>query len=233
MMPLWEDPRVQRGMEKLLKLRRERQAVGDPPIGWKLALAGPAFQQKLKLTGPLVGYLPKSGARQSGDEVSLAGWVKPAAEPEIAVYLGQDLPAGADRAAAQAAIGKLGPAIELVDLERPPEDVEFVLSGNVAHRHVVLGPARAAAVESLLGRVSRRGAEVGRTSDLQALTGNLVDLVLHVANCVGAFGERLRAGEVVICGSVVPPVIIEADEKQFGFALDPVGEVTVRFARKT
>jgi 2-keto-4-pentenoate hydratase len=41
----------------------------------------------------------------------------------------------------------------------------------------------------------------------------------------------LRAGEVVICGSVVPPVAIEADETEFGFALDPVGEVSVRFGR--
>jgi hypothetical protein len=36
---------------------------------------------------------------------------------------------------------------------------------------------------------------------------------------------------VVICGSIVPPVTIDADETEFGYALDPVGEISVRFER--
>src|SRR5690606_19030352 len=231
MKKLWEDPRVQRGMEKLLRLREERRAAGDAPIGWKLAFAAPAFQQQLQLNGPLVGYLPKSGARQSDEEISLAGWVKPVAEPEIAVYLDRDIPGGADRAAVQAAIAKLGPAIEMVDLQSPPRDVEQILAGNIAHRHVILGPAQAVSIDALSGRAFRRGAEVARTSEVEALTGDIVDLVRHVVNYLAAFGERLRAGELVICGSIVPPMPIDADEREFGFALDPVGEVRVRFAQ--
>jgi 2-keto-4-pentenoate hydratase len=225
----WEDPRVQRGMEKLFAKRRELTAAGDQPVGWKIAFAAPAFQQSLNLNGPLIGFLPKSAARQSGEEISLAGWVKPVAEPEVAVYLGTDLPGGSDRAAAEAAIAKLGPAIEMVDLQQPPTDVEVLLTGNISHRHVVLGPAQAASIDSLTGRAFRRGAEFARTSEVQALTGDIVDLVRYVADYLAGFGERLRAGELVICGSIMPPVPIEADEKEFGFALDPIGEVRARF----
>ena len=48
--------------------------------------------------------------------VSLAGWHKPVAEPEIAVHMGRDLPGAAGRATAIAAIAALGPAIELAGL---------------------------------------------------------------------------------------------------------------------
>jgi len=48
---------------------------------------------------------------------------------------------------------------------------------------------------------------------------------------LAAFGERLTAGEVIITGSVVPPLTIEPDERDIAFALDPVGAISVRFTR--
>jgi 2-keto-4-pentenoate hydratase len=77
----------------------------------------------------------------------------------------------------------------------------------------------------------RRGAEFARTTDPQANTGRWIDIVSHVANVLAAFGERLRAGEVIITGSVVPPIAIEPDETGLAFALDPVGAVSVSFKR--
>src|SRR6267142_2230896 len=71
---------------------------------------------------------------------------KPVAEPEVAVHIGRDVAAGADRATASAAIAGISPAIEIVDLHAPPEDPEKILSHNIYQRHVVLGgagPARA------------------------------------------------------------------------------------------
>jgi hypothetical protein len=53
-------------------------------------------------------------------------------------------------------------------------------------------------------RVTRNGEEEAATADATEATGDPVDLVLHVANTVGEAGVTLRAGEVVICGSVVP-----------------------------
>jgi 2-keto-4-pentenoate hydratase len=225
----WEDPRVQRGMKALLKLRQERIAAGDKPIGWKVAFGGKGVQEKLGIGAPLVGFLTQGGAVDSGGSVSLAGWKNPLLEPEIAAYMGRDLSAGADRAATEAAIGKIGPVFELIDSERPPENVEWILSGNIAHRHVVLGPSAAGTNGNLSGRIFRRGAEFARADDAQALSGDVVTLVGHVADYLAAFGERLRAGDIVICGSIVPPIPVDPDEDSIRYALDPVGEVTVRF----
>ncbi len=80
--------------------------------------------QRLDIAGPLVGFVMQEASIASGGTVSLAGWTNPIAEPEVAVYIGKDLAAGADRATTQAAIAALGPAIELTDLTFPPDEVE-------------------------------------------------------------------------------------------------------------
>jgi 2-keto-4-pentenoate hydratase len=91
-------------------------------------------------------------------------------------------------------------------------------------------PARAgSSADGLTCRIIRRGAESARTTDPQANTGRWIDIVRHVADVLAAFGERLRAGEIIITGSVVAPLAIEPDEDAIAFALDPVGNVSVRF----
>src|SRR6478752_609894 len=78
-------------------------------------------------------------------------------------------------------------------------------------------------------RIIRRGAETARTTDPQANTGEWIGIVRHVADVLAAFGERLRAGEIIITGSVVPPLAIEPDEDAIAFEVDPIGGITVRF----
>lgn len=235
MAAMWDDPRIARGMTEQLAKRRARIAAGDAPLGWKVGFGAPAAMEKFGITAPLVGYLLQSGRLASGATVSLAGWTKPIAEPEIAVTIGHDLAPGGDRAAAAAAIVALTPAFEFADAELPFDDPEAILEVNIFQRHVVLGPSdpmRAGGnTAGLTGRVTRDGKESGRTSDPEANTGNIVDIVRHVADLLGAFGERLRAGEIIITGSVVAPLLIEPAEKQLRFDLDPIGSVSVGFAR--
>jgi 2-keto-4-pentenoate hydratase len=83
----------------------------------------------------------------------------------------------------------------------------------------------------LTSRVTRRGAEASRTTDLEALTGGLPDTVAHVANTLAAFGEKLSAGDVIITGSIMPPIMIEADETELSHAVEPIGTVSVKFGR--
>jgi 2-keto-4-pentenoate hydratase len=227
----WEDPRIARGMRVQLAHRRARIEAGDRPIGWKVGFGAPAAMATLGISAPLVGHLLESGLI-TGGHASFKGWSKPVVEPEIAVYIGNDLPDGGTRAQAAAAIAALGAAFELADLQFPPEDAERIVSENIYQRHVLLGPrdtSRAGGnVGGLIGRVLRNGGEVARTSDPQANTGNVVDLVHHVAQVLAAFGERLRAGEVIITGSIVPPLLTEQSDKEVVLELEPVGRVSVQ-----
>jgi 2-keto-4-pentenoate hydratase len=232
-MSIRDDPRIVRGMTAQLALRRQRLDAGDKPLGWKVGFGAPAILAQFKISGPLVGFLTHNARVASGDVVSLAGWVKPVAEPEVAVHIGRDVAADADRDTAAAAIAGISPAIEIVDFSSPPEDPEPILAGNIYQRHVVLGgpaPARTgSASDGLTCRIIRRGAEFARTSNPRANTGEWIDIVRHVADVLAGFGERLRAGEIIITGSVVPPLAIEPDEDGIAFELDPVGGVSVRF----
>jgi 2-keto-4-pentenoate hydratase len=234
-MNAWDDPRIARGMEKQLATRRARIAAGEKPIGWKVGLGAPPAMERLKIRAPLIGFMMEKSLLENGAAASLAGWTKPVAEPEVAVHMGKDLAGGTDRVAAIAAIAGIGPAIELADLNPPPDDVEVVLAANIFHRHVLLGKSdssRAGAkLDGISGHVFRRGALAARQDNVEQLIGEMIGIVMHVAGTLEAYGEKLRADDVIITGSIVPPLFIEPDETEFSYALEPVGGLSVRFTR--
>ena len=229
----WDDPRIKRGMQQQLRWRRELLAAGKAPLGWKLAFGGPAALERLRINAPLVGFLMADAVVASGSTISFAGWKKPAAEPELTVYLGKDLSSGADRETTMGAIAGLGAAIELADVDHPPDDVEGTLARNIYQRHVILGGCDATRpggnLSGLNARVFRSGAEIANTSDLQALTGELISTVGHVANLLAHFGETLRAGQIIIAGSITLPIWVQPGET-IGFHLEPLNPIFINFA---
>jgi 2-keto-4-pentenoate hydratase len=228
----WEDPRIKSGMQQQLRWRRDLLAAGKKPLGWKLAFGGPAALERLRINAPLVGFLMADAVVESGSTISFAGWKKPAAEPELTVYMGKDLAPGADRQTIKDAIAGLGAAIEVADVDHPSDDVEGTLARNIYQRHVILGNCDATRTGgNLLGlnaRVLRNGAEMANTSDLEALTGDLIAIVGHVANLLAHFGETLRAGQIIIAGSITPPIWVEPGET-IGFHLEPLDPIFVNF----
>jgi 2-keto-4-pentenoate hydratase len=231
----WDDPRILRGMAEQLRRRRELLDSGQKPLGWKLAFGGPAAMERLRTNAPLVGFLMQNALLPSNSTLSIDSWKKPAAEPEIAVHFGKNLPAGADRHTTKAAIAGLGPAIELADVDHPSDDVEGTLACDIYQRHIILGrgdPARAGGVlDGLAARVLRSGAEIAsitEAQELQKMTGELLDTVRHTANLLAAFGESLQAGQIIIAGSIIPPIWVEPGE-EIVFHLAPVDTISVRF----
>ena len=205
---------------------------GKKPLGWKLAFGAPAALQRLRINEPLVGFLMAEALLPCRSNVSLDGWKKPAAEPEIAVHLGKDLAANAERKTISLAIAGLGAAIELADVDHPSEDVEGTLLRNIYQRHLVLSGCDAAhaggSLAGLRGRVIRNGAELADTSDFEALTGELIHIVGHVATLLSHFGETLCAGQIIIAGSITPPIWVAPGET-IGFHLQPLEPISLSF----
>jgi 2-keto-4-pentenoate hydratase len=223
------DPRVARGLMAQLERRREALAAGDRSLGWKLGFGAPAAMEKLGIPAPLVGFLLSSGMRDPGAGVRVGGWSKPVLEPEVAVHLARDVPAQADLDTIQASVAGIGPAFELADVEPPPEDVSEILTGNIFQRGCVLGPiSTQSSLAGVAGRVVVNAGEPQVVEDLEALTGETIGLVRHVADLLAAFGEGLRAGEIVITGSIVPPLFVAPGDR-VDYELSPVGSLTVRF----
>jgi 2-keto-4-pentenoate hydratase len=231
----WNDPRVKRGMQAQLARRAERMGAGEKPLGWKIGLGAPAAMANLGTSRPQVGYLLQSALLSSGAQVNVKGWTQPGAEPEIAVQISSDVAPGTDAATARAAIAALMPAIELIDLDSAPtaENLDTVLAGNMFQRHVLLGEGRRGGGETadLSAHVFRRGKPATEAADPEALTGKVPNLLVHLANTLNAFGESLKAGDIVICGSTVPMPLIEPDETEFDYELRPIGAASVRFVR--
>jgi len=209
------DERIAQGMRAQQALLAGLIARGSRQLGWKAGFGTTAWQQTFGLSGPLVGFLHEEALLPSGATVALDDWTAPRAEAELAVTIGQDI-AGAALAADVAgdevliaAIAAIGPAIELVDLHPAPEDVTTVLAGNVYHRHVVLGPPApelaGARLDGIVGSVHVSGTDLPPVHDLEASTGRVLDVLRAMAHTTSVHGRGLRAGDVVILGSIVPP----------------------------
>lgn len=226
------DPRILRGMEQQLRLRQERLTAGEKAIGWKIGFGSPAAQERLQLDVPLIGFLTDRTLLPSNAMISVENWTRPAVEPEIAIYLGSDLSGKIDRKSVRAAITALGPAIELADIHFPPDDVEAILTGNIYNRHIVLGhadPLRAGCrLDGLIGRISYNADGLPPVSDLQALTGDMVDIVSYAAGLLSVLGECLRAGEFIIAGSIVSPIWAEPKDR-VTYTLEPIDTIAINF----
>jgi 2-keto-4-pentenoate hydratase len=228
------DERILGGMADQLALRRERLAAGERPIGWKLGFGAPPALERFGLDRPLVGFLTDRGLLADGAEADVGGWANPMLEPEVAVHLASDVPPGASWEDVRAAVGGLSPAIELADLDPPPEDVRAVLAGNIYHRHVLLGPVdrSRSTGEGLRGRLLRDGEVAAEVDDPEALTGEIVEVIRLAGEVLEACGERLRAGEVVITGSIVPPVPVRPGER-LEAEIEPLGRVAVQVTSRS
>ncbi len=199
----------------MLADREAALAAGAVPVGWKIGFNTAAIQQHFGLSDPVVGYMTDTGVSGDGATVSLAGWGVPAVEVEVAIRVGDD-----------GAVGGLGPALELVDLDISFDDIEPVLANNICHRGVIFGDevpgADPWAMDATVTKAGDVVAEGGLTEDPAAT-------LLFVRSYLAAHGAELRAGDRVIAGSVVAPVAVApGDELDVSFG--PLGRLSVRFS---
>ena len=204
------DPRIARGTARMLALRDQTIAEGAEPLGWKAGFGAPAALAKFDIDRPLVGFLTRDRLLPSGATVSVTDWTSPMFEAEIAAHLSADIGPGASPGEALAAVGGWSVAIELADVTPPPDDIEEILAGNIFHRHVLLGPVVDTLPSPLSFSVLKNGKEVAATVDPEALTGELGFVLASMADTLAACGAGPRAGDIVITGSVVPPLAVDS-----------------------
>ena len=184
-------------------------------MGWKIGFNTPAIQQHFGLTEAVVGYMIDTGVSADGSTVSLAGWGAPAVEVEVAVRVGDD-----------GAVAGLAPALELVDLAEPFDDIEPVLAGNICHRGVIFGD-EVPGVDpwAMVATVTRAGEVVAEG----VLTEDPAVTLLFVRSYLAAHGAALQPGDRIIAGSVVAPVAV-APGDELAVSFGPLGRLSVRFA---
>jgi 2-keto-4-pentenoate hydratase len=198
------DERVERGM------RRQLASAPADRIGWKMALNAPAIMEALGLDEPALGCL--SRARAAEGEHSLDGSTQPAVEPELLLEVGEGK------------LARMGVALEVVDFDRPLDDLEEVVATNIFHRAVALGelgPVVAAGAASF----TINGEERARITEFEPPDETLAFVSGFLERC----GEQLAPGDLVIAGALAPAAPVAGGDVA---ALDVtgVGSVSLSFA---
>lgn len=231
----WNDPRVVDGLERQLSERRRMLDAGASSIGWKVGFGAPGALRLLDISAPLMGFLTDRTVLEPGATVDVSAWTRGIVEFEVTLYLGEDVGAGAGEAEAAAAVASLGPAIELANVDLPitADGVTEIVAGDIFHEAVVFGnrdPDRAGVdLSGLVGRVLVDGEQRAAVEHLEEITGSYPWIVATVADTLASRGERLRAGDAIITGSIVPPIPV-TEGTTFTFALDPIDTISVRLS---
>jgi 2-keto-4-pentenoate hydratase len=95
----------------------------------------------------------------------------------------------------------------------------------------VLGPIDTgrSRADGVSARLLRDGELVAATDAPEELNGEITEVLRLTAELLAASGERLRAGELVITGSVVPPLAVSPGETIVA-ELPPLGSLSVTLA---
>jgi 2-keto-4-pentenoate hydratase len=210
-------PAIDAGMVRQLKAFNAARAGGMPRAGWKIGINDPNAQQRIGLSAPIVGWLDGRRVFEAGQPYRPRAGALPRIEAEVAILLGSDVNAGASRAFARSAVASVSAAIEFVDGTKPRGSLEEMLAHDIFHDGVLFGPehpleAAGGLVANGFPAVAQNGAEVrkglpGRYPD------DLAELVVHVANVLGRYGESLKAGDRIIGGSFIDPFDVAVGDK--------------------
>lgn len=192
-----------------------RHTGAEPLGGFKIGATAQRMQEYLGLDGPAAGFMAIGGLHGSGAILRFADFVRPGMECEIAVRLGRDLPPGpCTIEQAAEAVDALFAGIEIVE-NRYSDWAEIgaptMIADQMFHAAAVLGEPgpidwHQLDVAALPGRITVDGHVRGE--------GVAADLMGHPLNCLAwltrstvaaAFGG-LKAGQVVMLGSVTPPI---------------------------
>jgi 2-keto-4-pentenoate hydratase len=205
-----------------------------PVAGLKIATTTKIMQQLMGIDHPCGGMIFATRIHQAPAKLVKADYVNVRLECELAVRIARDLPGRPEpytREEVRAAIGEVMAAFELIEDRNADYKATRALSliaDNAWNGGIVIGPGKplpaALELNGIPGILQRNGREEasGRTDDpLGALA--------WLANLAAERGRPIRAGMVVITGSVVTTFDVAPGET-VEFELEGVGRTTLTAA---
>lgn len=218
-----------------LRMLERRIEAGERVIGKKIGLTSKAVQNMLKVGQPDFGYLTDTMAFSQGEEMPISErLMQPKAEGEIAFILKKDLMGpGITNADVLAATDCVIPCFEVVDsrVENWEIKIQDTVADNASCGLFVLGDR---AVDprkvdlATCGMVVEKNGSIISTGAGAAALGSPVNCVTWLANTLGQFGIPLKAGEVILSGSLVPLEPVKAGDFM-SVSIGGIGSASVRF----
>jgi 2-oxopent-4-enoate/cis-2-oxohex-4-enoate hydratase len=190
------------------RLLARRLADGERVVGKKIGVTSAAVQQMLGVFEPDFGWL--TDAMQTGSDMLITGvLIQPRAEAEIALVLDRDLVGpGITPADVLAATASVHACFEVVDsrIRDWKIRIQDTIADNASSGLFVVGEGVSPAgvdLEGCLCEVTKNGVPLSQGYG-RAVQGTPLASVAWLANTLGRLGVPLRAGEVILSGSLVP-----------------------------
>jgi len=218
-----------------LAMLQKREAEGERVIGKKIGVTSKAVQDMLGVDRPDFGFLTDRMQVADDAPVRIAGrLIAPRAEAEIAFILRDDLIGpGVSDDDVLAATETVCACFEIVDSRIRDWDIRIVdtIADNASCGVFVLGDARVDPrdldLPNLKCEVFKNGGKISEGFG-SAVQGSPLTAVAWLANTLGAYGVPLRAGEIILSGSLVPLAPAVAGD-EFTASIADLGGVTIRF----
>ncbi|MFI0376182.1 MAG: 2-oxopent-4-enoate hydratase [Candidatus Thiodiazotropha sp.] len=218
-----------------LRMVNRRVENGESIIGKKIGVTSKAVQNMLNVHQPDFGYLTDRMVYGNGDEMPISEkLIQPRAEGEIAFMLKRDLIGpGVSNADVLRATEAVIPCFEIVDsrIRDWRIKIQDTVADNASCGLFVLGDK---AVDprkvdlATAGMVVEKNGELLSTGAGAAALGSPVNCVAWLANTLGSFGIPLKAGEVILSGSLVPLEPVVAGDFM-RVEIGGIGSASVRF----
>ncbi|MCB5174273.1 2-keto-4-pentenoate hydratase [Microvirga lenta] len=216
-------------------VRRLRERNNADIAGYKIGLTSPRMQTMCGIPHPIGGSVLRNRVHASGGKAVLSDFVHLGVECEIAVRIGRDLSDGhlpSTVGEMAEAIAGIAPALELVE-DRQADykslDMLTLVADNSWNAGVVLGEFRESwpDLEAVEGVVERNGEVLDRGHGRDVMGHPFVPL-LWLCRHLAKRGNTLRAGDIVMTGSMTPTYFPSSDES-IRFSLGSLGAVEYRF----
>ena len=201
-------------------------------IGYKVGLTSAAMQTFCGIDHPIAGVVLARRVHISGATVRRAEYGRLGLEFEIAVRIKSNIPVNAHTPAAIApCIDGVCAAIEVVD-DRGADytnlDVRSLVADNSWNAGIVLSEFAGEWPDlgGVLGRATKDRASIGEGHGRDIL-GHPFNSVAWLASQLASRGAGLKAGEIVMTGSVMKTVF-PTEAARYRFDLDQIGFVEVQ-----
>jgi len=216
------------------RLNARRVAAGETVIGKKIGVTSKAVMNMLGVWQPDFGLLTDAMVYNEGEAIPANTLIQPKAEGEIAFILKRDLIGpGVSAADVIAATEGVMACFEIVDsrIRDWKIRIQDTVADNASCGVFVLGDRMVSALDvdlNTCGMVLEKNGEIVATGAGAAALGAPANAVAWLANTLGALGIALKAGEVILSGSLAIMVPVKAGDS-LRVTIGGIGGCSVRF----
>lgn len=190
----------------------QKVADGETVIGVKLGLTSRAKQQRMGIDEPLTAVLTDKMMIGVGEALDVSTVIHPRVEPEIVFVMERELRGpGISAAQAMAAVGRVHAGLEVIDSRYRDFDFRMpdVVADNASSARFVAGGDGVSpeGLDLVLEAcVLTKNGRVVDTATGAAVMGHPGEALALAANALGARGEAIPAGAIVLTGGMTDAV---------------------------